>query len=158
MYIVSACLAGFKTRYDGTDCLDERVRNLVLAGKAIPVCPEQLGGLSIPREPVEFAFGDGKDALAGKPGVIRLRNIPEAGSQPYAQALLKGAQEVLRIARLYGAAEAILKDGSPSCGTGYVHSGGRKISGTGVTAELLLREGIIPLPLEPQPHPENKNT
>lgn len=148
MYIVSACLAGFKTRYDGTDCLDERVKNLVLAGKAIPVCPEQLGGLSTPREPVEFAFGEGKDVLAGKPGIIRLRNIPDADASLYAEALLRGAREVLRIARLYGTTEAILKDGSPSCGTGCVHSGGRKVRGAGVTAELLKLEGIIPLPLD----------
>ena len=149
MYIVSACLAGFRTRYDGADCLDERVRQLVLAGKAVPVCPEQLGGLPTPREPVEFAFGDGMDVLAGKHGVIRLRNKPEADGAPYAQALLKGASEVLRIARLYGATEAILKDGSPSCGTGYVHSGGRKRPGVGVTAGLLRLEGIVPLPFGP---------
>lgn len=58
-YIVSACLAGFKTRYDGTDALCERVRELVENGKAVPFCPEQAGGLPTPRTPAEITGGDG---------------------------------------------------------------------------------------------------
>lgn len=137
MYIVSACLAGFNTRHDGTNCLEEGVRKLVLEGKAIPVCPEQLGGLPTPREPVEFRGGAGRDALEGKTKITSL-----SGEADFTQALIKGAEETLRIARLYGAKEAILKDGSPSCGTGYVHSEGKRLPGRGVTAELLHKEGI----------------
>ena len=164
MYLVSACLAGFNTRYDGTNCLDGRVQKLVLSGDAVPVCPEQLGGLPAPRPAVEFEDGDGADALDGRARVRVVGNAPHPtlsrrervispcaispeggeglGVRDHTDALIRGAQETLRIARLYGIKEAILKDGSPSCGTTYVHSGGKKRAGRGITAELLLREGI----------------
>ncbi len=153
MYLVSACLAGFNTRYDCTNCLDERVKKLVLSGKALPVCPEQLGWLTTPRPPVEFSSGDGASILdswldgekkifirvfcciaGGKPGPVDDAFITEA--------LIKGAKETLRLARAYGIKKAIFKDGSPSCGAGYVHSDGQRRPGKGVTAALLMREGI----------------
>ncbi|MDA8170774.1 MAG: DUF523 domain-containing protein [Nitrospiraceae bacterium] len=162
MYLVSACLAGFNTRYDGGNCLDERVRRLVLAGRAVPVCPEQLGGLPTPRPAVEFASGDGADALDGKTKVHMVDNRPHpplrsslshwervwvretAGEKAdYTGTLVRGARETLRIARLYGIKEAVFKDGSPSCGTSYVCSGGQKRAGRGITAELLSREGLM---------------
>ncbi len=145
MYLVSACLAGFNTRYDGTNCLDERVRKLVSDGMALPVCPEQLGGLQTPRPPMEFSQpGGGASVLDGAGGVC----LPvERGGGPdcaeaFKTALLKGARETLAIAKAYGIEKAILEDGSPSCGTGHVHCRGRKEPGRGVTAELLWREGI----------------
>jgi len=137
MVLVSACLAGFRTRYDGTDALNEEIKDLVLAGGAIPVCPEQEGGLATPRPPVEFERGDGKDALRGL-----TRAIAVGTGEDFSKALIKGAAEALRIARLYGITEAILKDGSPSCGTTYVHSGEKKIPGMGITAALLSENGI----------------
>ena len=161
MYLVSACLAGFNTRYDGTNCLDERVRKLVSSGMALPVCPEQLGGLPTPRPPVEFSSGDGSSVLDGTGGVCMAAEGSGLPPDPEAfkAALVRGAQETLRMARAYGIKKAILKDGSPSCGTGYVHCrencgghcrvreeagtfGSGKRPGRGVTAELLWREGI----------------
>lgn len=136
MILVSACLAGFNTRYNGSNSLKEKVLKLVKEGKAIPVCPEQQGGLPIPRPAVEFTEGDGKDALEGKARTV------SAGGEDFTPALLKGARETLRIAELYKAKEAILKDGSPSCGCTYVHSGGKKIPGRGITAELLSSKGL----------------
>jgi uncharacterized protein YbbK (DUF523 family) len=119
MYMVSACLAGMRTRYDGKDSMDERIWALVKEGKAIPVCPEQLAGLPTPRPPVEFRGGAGghildDEALAiGKDG------------NDYSSALIKGAGEALRIASLYEVREAVLRDGSPSCGVTYVYKDGR---------------------------------
>ncbi|MDA8085774.1 MAG: DUF523 domain-containing protein [Nitrospiraceae bacterium] len=142
MLLVSACLAGFNTRYDGGNSLDERVQKLVLSGGAVPVCPEQLGGLPTPRPAVEFAGGDGADALDGK---TKVREAETAGEKAdYTEALIRGARETLRIARLYRIEGAILKDGSPSCGVSCVHSGGtgQKRAGRGITAELLSREGF----------------
>ncbi len=153
MYLVSACLAGFNTRYDGTNCLDERVQKLVLSGMALPVCPEQLGGLATPRNAVEFSSGDGAALLDGT-GEVRVSCISGAETGKSADpalfkvALIRGARETLRIALDYGIKKAILKDGSPSCGSGYIysceggHSCGRKRPGRGATAELLWREGI----------------
>lgn len=137
MILVSACLAGFRTRYDGTDCLNPEVKKLVAEGGAVPVCPEQLGGLPTPRMPVEFTAGDGRDVLEGK-----ARAASPLTGEDFTGAFIKGAAEVLRIARLYGATGAILKDGSPSCGTTRVHSAGEERPGMGVTAALLQKEGI----------------
>lgn len=136
MLLVSACLAGFNTRYNGTNCLDAAVRDLVARGRAIPVCPEQLGGLATPRPAVEFRGGTGADLLAG-----RAAALSEQG-EDLSTALMKGARESLRIAELYGVREALLKDGSPSCGVTYVHSGGLRVPGMGVAAELLRQSGI----------------
>lgn len=52
-FFVSACLAGYPCRYDCTSKINERVVGLVKEGKAIPICPEQVGGLPTPRPPVE---------------------------------------------------------------------------------------------------------
>ena len=136
MYLVSACLAGFNTRYDGKNNTDERVRKLVAKGLALPVCPEQLAGLPTPRVPVEFKGGDGADLLDGK------RKATGEDGADYSGALKKGASEVFAIAALYGVKEAILKDGSPSCGVTYVYSNGVRVPGRGVTAEALNRNGI----------------
>jgi len=54
MILVSACLARFNCRYDGSSNTHDRVVQLVKEGKALPVCPEQLGGLTTPRDPVEM--------------------------------------------------------------------------------------------------------
>ena len=53
MKICSACLLGIKCRYDGKDKKNKKVINLSKKEILIPVCPEQLGGLSTPREPAE---------------------------------------------------------------------------------------------------------
>lgn len=136
MYLVSACLAGFNTRYDGSNCLDERVRAMVAEGRAVPVCPEQLAGLPTPRKAMEFSAGDGGAVLRGQAGAV------SPDGEDFSGFLVKGAMETLRIAGLYGITEAVLKDGSPSCGVVLVHSGGEKVRGRGVTAELL-RENRI---------------
>jgi uncharacterized protein YbbK (DUF523 family) len=127
MLLVSACLAGFNTRWDGSNSIDERVTRLIAVGRALPVCPEQLAGLPTPRPAIEFKRGG---EAVGKDGA------------DYSEALLKGARETLRVAELYGIKEALLKDGSPSCGVSYVYSGGKRISGKGVTAALLEGKGI----------------
>jgi uncharacterized protein YbbK (DUF523 family) len=136
MYLVSACLAGFRTRYDGEDALDERVKALLASGKAVAVCPEQLAGLSTPRPPVEFASGDGGSLLDGEGRILDPMGANISG------VFVRGAREALRIARLYGITKAILKDGSPSCGVTYIYSGGSRRAGRGVCAELLERNNI----------------
>lgn len=70
MQIVSACLIGCKCRYDQGACLDETIENLLKEGKAIPVCPEQMGGLPTPRPPAEIIGGDGFDVWEGRAKVV----------------------------------------------------------------------------------------
>jgi Uncharacterized conserved protein len=139
MILVSACLAGIYSKYNGgTSCVNEIVE-LISKGEAIPVCPEQLGGCSTPRPPVELYGGSGGEVLDGRCSAIR------KNGEDVSELLIKGAEEVLKIAEMAGAKKAILKARSPSCGCGKIYDGtftGRIIKGNGVTSELLIRNGI----------------
>ncbi len=144
MKLVSACLIGINCRYDGQSKPDEQVMRLLKREVLIPVCPEQLGGLPTPREPSGILGGDGQDVLSGRAKVCY------AKGQDVSQNFVRGAQQTLKIARLFGIKEAILKQRSPSCGCGQTqglrHEGGRYLSclikGDGVTAALLRENGL----------------
>ncbi len=137
MYLVSACLAGMRTRYDGGSTPHQEVIELLQKGLAIPVCPEQLGGLSTPREPAEFEDGDGFAVLEGKAKLIGKETGEDKTSF-----FLRGAKEVLRIAELVKPVEIIFKDDSPSCGVNCVYINGKLQKGCGVTAALLIKHGF----------------
>lgn len=139
MIIVSACLAGLEVRYNGTDCLNHKIRKLVEENKAITICPELLGGFPTPREPAEIIGGDGEDVLDGKAQVVdkQGKNVTEL--------YIKGAYTSLNIAKDMNATLVVLKENSPSCGTSMIYNGefiGKKIDGNGVTAALLKRNKI----------------
>ncbi len=136
MFLVSACLAGLNTRYDRTNCCKKYLQSLVAQGKALPICPEQMGGLPTPREPIELIGGDGEAVLRGM-----ARAIGKSGKD-YTQNLLKGANEVLKIAAMLKTKETFLKDGSPSCGCSYIKAGNKRIKGKGITTAALLKAGI----------------
>lgn len=140
MIIVSACLCGINTKYDGGNNLDERVLKLLREGRAVLVCPEQLGGQSTPRAAHEICRGTGADVLDGKARILG----PE--SDDVTEEFIRGAYETLKITKECGAKVAILKARSPSCGYGRIYDGtftGNKVDGNGVTAELLKRNGIM---------------
>ena len=129
--LVSECLLGIRCKYSGgaNPCL--AVIQAVKAGRhrLIPVCPGCLGALAIPRQPSE-RVGD--------------RVLSRTGEDVTAQ-YERGAQAALALAKLYGCTAAILKERSPSCGSGEIYDGtftGMVVEGWGVTAELLRREGI----------------
>ncbi|WP_419784096.1 DUF523 domain-containing protein [Maridesulfovibrio sp.] len=129
MYIVSGCLAGLCCRYDGGDNADERVMQLVAEGKAIPVCPEQLGGLTTPRPPCEIT--DGK--------------VMSNEGADVTESFIRGAEEALKLAKLAGSNKAILKARSPSCGIGKIYDGTfneNLIDGDGLFAAMLRKEGF----------------
>ena len=97
--------------------------------RLVPVCPEELGGLSTPRIPSEIK--DGK--VINKEG------------EDVTAFFEKGAQKALEIARKEGVRVAILKQGSPSCGSKRICDGtfsGKKISGEGIAARKLIENGI----------------
>lgn len=144
MILVSACLAGFNTRYDGTSCCYLEIIKLVAAGKAIPLCPEQLGGLPTPRPAIVFANGDGSALMRKEKGV---RAIGLDGND-YSENLLNGANEVLRIAKIFNIKKAILKEGSPSCGVLKVWINGQKTEGCGATTAILKANSIKVIPIE----------
>lgn len=133
MMLVSACLAGKKCRYDGGDCRDDRIAGLLKEGQAIPVCPEVLGGLPVPREPCEIVRENGLTRVMSLSGKDKTREYR------------RGARETLELAEKHGLKKAVLKAHSPSCGRGSIRDGsftGRMIEGSGVTADLLIRHGI----------------
>jgi len=129
MKVCSACLLGIKCRYDDKSKSNKKVIKISKKEVLIPVCPEQLGGLSTPRERAEKK---GKKIIT-KSGKDLTSNFN------------RGAKEVLKLVKLFGAKEAILKQKSPSCGFGKIYNGtfsGKVIRGNGVTASLLKRNGI----------------
>lgn len=137
--LVSACLAGRACRFDGSANPDDVVGRLVAEGRAVLVCPEVDGGLGTPRPPAEIAGGDGADVLAGRARVVTRDGVDVT------DAYVKGAERALDAAREAGAATAILKARSPSCGKGGIYDGSFTRSvrdGDGVTAALLRAGGL----------------
>ena len=127
--LVSACLLGENCKYSGGNNYDRAVVDFVQGHQIIPVCPEVLGGLPIPRSPAELVDG-----------VV----INKAGISVDAQ-FRAGAEKALAIAKQNGAELAILQSRSPSCGVKEIYDGsftGRKIPGQGVFAEMLQQAGI----------------
>lgn len=127
--LVSACLLGVACRYDGKSKPNEDVIALMNKYNLIPFCPEITGGLSTPRHPSE---------------IVDDKVLNDIGEDVTAQ-YNKGAEEALRIAKMYNCKYAILKEKSPSCGKGKIHNGkfdGGYVEGNGVTAKLFLENGI----------------
>lgn len=128
--LMSACLLGIKCRWDAKFKPCEKAIRLFKKGNIIPVCPEQLGGLSTPRIPQEIQ----KDGRA----------LNKEG-EDVTDKFKKGAEETLRIAKLLGVKEFIGKSKSPSCGFGLTYDGtfsDTLIEGNGITADLLFQNGI----------------
>ncbi|WP_088102065.1 DUF523 domain-containing protein [Halalkalibacter urbisdiaboli] len=139
MILVSSCLAGLEVRYNGSHCLEQSLAQLVTDNKALPICPELLGGFVTPREPAEVIGGDGEDVLKGKARVV------ERTGKDVTDLYLKGAQLTLEKAQELQATFIVLKDYSPSCGSSMIYNGSfqqHKIDGVGVTAALLKKHGI----------------
>lgn len=127
--LVSACLLGVPCRYDGQSKAHPLARALCEKHHVVPMCGEIFGGLPTPRPPAEIQG----DQVVTRDG----RDVTEA--------YRRGAEIVAQLARLTGAQAAVLKERSPSCGSGEIYDGtftGTVVEGWGVTAELLRREGI----------------
>ncbi len=146
-YLVSACLCGIPCRFNGKSAKDKQMEKLVRMQKAVPICPEILGGLSIPREGVEIVQGEGKDVLfhrnQSRTGSALV--ISEKGDDmtPF---LLRGAFASLKIAKKFKIKKAWMKQKSPSCGCGQIKKRSRLTEGDGITVALFKREGIKVVP------------
>lgn len=139
MKLVSACLLGINCRFDGKNKLNKKILRLCKREGCLPVCPEIFGGLSIPRVPCEIINGEGKDVLKGKARVLG------QDKKDYTKYFLKGAREVLKIAKIFGIKAAILKENSPSCGKRKIYDGsfsGKLKKGEGVLSALLKKNKI----------------
>lgn len=130
--LVSACLVGVNCKYNGGNNLNLEILKLVQEGKAILVCPEQLGGLSTPRNPSEIV-----DRISSK--------VVASDGTDVTKEYQKGAYETLKIANLYQVKKAILKSKSPSCGNTTIYDGTfthTLTGGEGITTKLLRENGI----------------
>jgi uncharacterized protein YbbK (DUF523 family) len=139
MILVSACLAGINCTYKAGNNQNEKVMELIRKGKAIPICPEQLGGLTTPRSGSRIVSGSGEDALDGN------SKLMTDNGEDVTKQYIKGANDTLAFAKNFAASVVILKQGSPSCGNGFTQGGlnsREKIAGDGVTVALLKRNGI----------------
>ena len=139
VYIVSACLIGLDSRYNGKSKENLLVRSMLSNGILIPICPEQVGGLCTPRPPAEIVGGSGLDVLESRALVMN------SDGEDVTASYLKGAFQVLRLARMMDCRKAIMKENSPSCGVNAIFDGcfnGTLRSGQGVTTALLVKEGI----------------
>jgi len=131
--LISACLIGEKVKYDGNDnCLDDAIiQQWQEEGVLVPLCPEVLGGLSVPRPACEVV--EGTRTVICKTG----ENVSDAFE--------KGAHESLRIAQEEGICMAILKARSPSCGKDIIYDGtftSTRVNDSGIACKLLQESGI----------------
>lgn len=130
--LVSACLLGKKCRYDGKENRSDAIIALAREHLLIPVCPELLGGLPVPRDAAEISGG---------------RVVTKTGRDVTAQ-FEKGAAATLKIAQKEDCLCAILKSRSPSCGAGKIYDGtftGTLANGDGVTVKILRENGVVVL-------------
>lgn len=129
--LMSACLLGVNCRYNGIVKANPQAQALAAREdlRVIPVCPEQLGGLSTPRLPSECR-GDG---VYMKDGSDVTENYG------------RGAGEALKLAKFFDCDLAILKARSPSCGRDRIYDGsftGTLTEGDGITVRTLKAAGI----------------
>jgi uncharacterized protein YbbK (DUF523 family) len=134
--LMSACLAGLRTRYDGKSrphpLLDYIAENRII----VQVCPETLGGMGIPRPASRFMGGDGTAVLRGN------ARVEDAFGKDRTLEFVRGAEETLAMVRLVGPDLIIFKEGSPSCGLNRIDLAGQKTGGVGVATALLSTTGI----------------
>jgi uncharacterized protein YbbK (DUF523 family) len=131
--LISACLMGENVRFDGKNSKNssEIIKKWQKDGCLVVFCPEVSGGLPVPRPPAEIQPDE--------------RIITVEGSDVTA-AFEQGAEKALDLCREHHIHIAILKEGSPSCGSALIsdgHFSHTKISGQGVTTQLLEANGIF---------------
>jgi uncharacterized protein YbbK (DUF523 family) len=138
--LVSRCLLGHRVRYDGgASGPFDQLQRWLDEGRVVPLCPEVAGGLPTPRAAAEIPGGQGAQVLEGKASVMT------AEGEDVSAQFLSGAYQALELVQQHGIRIAILKANSPSCGNLLTYDGtfsGVKVSGEGVTAALLKRNGV----------------
>lgn len=127
--LISACLVGDKTRYDGKSNYNPKIRDLLYKYELVPFCPEVEGGLKIPRNVSE----------------IKEEKVFDINGKEVTKYFVRGAEAALNICKYLQIKVAVLKENSPSCGTHNIYDGNfqnKKIRGKGITAKLLENNGV----------------
>ncbi len=128
LWLVSSCLVGLKTRYDGLSKPNSACLQFLEDKCWIPVCPEQLGGLATPRLPAEIKDGNGSDVIAGTAAVLTVDGADVSDQ------FVAGAEQVLQLFGQQNVTGMCVKARSPSCGLHEV---------LGVTSGLLLSKRLL---------------
>lgn len=128
-YAISACLCGVNCKYNGGNNFSLKIKEIYDKGDSILICPEVLGGLTIPRKPFEIR----EDRVINTEGIDCTEHFT------------RGAFKALGIIKEKGITKAILKENSPSCGVNHIYDGtfsNKLIEGKGITTRLLVENGI----------------
>ncbi|WP_167630497.1 DUF523 domain-containing protein [Listeria valentina] len=139
MKMVSACLAGIPCRYDGNHKENRDLKEMVIKGEALALCPEVIGGLATPRNPAEIVGGDGFDVWNGTAKVM------DDKGHDVTEAYKTGAKRTFDRLETLGITTVILKEKSPSCGACQIYDGsfgGKTKAGMGVTAAYMKLKGL----------------
>ena len=142
MILVSACLIGLPARYNGQVVFHEHpaLRRWFADGRLLPFCPEVAGGLPTPRPPAEVA--DGKGGRLVLEGAARV--IDRTGTD-VTDPFVVGARAAQALVRERAIRMAVLKEGSPSCGSSYSYDGtftSKRLPLPGVTTAALEAAGV----------------
>ncbi|MBI4712323.1 MAG: DUF523 domain-containing protein [Planctomycetes bacterium] len=132
-HLVSACLLGIKSRYDGSSALRTSLLKRLKDKPILLICPEKLGGLPTPRPPAQI--------VSRSPLQVKTRN------KDVTAAFLRGADRLMKLLKSVSISDAYLKSRSPSCGYRKVYQRGpdniaRLVKGNGILAELLMAKSI----------------
>ncbi|WHI44486.1 DUF523 domain-containing protein [Microbulbifer sp. JMSA004] len=139
--LVSSCLLGCAVRYNGShvEVHNNHFDWIIETQEIVPLCPEVVAGLPVPRVPAEISGGRGVEVLAGSAKVLGINN------EDLTEQFIRGAKRALQLCLQHNIKYAVLTENSPSCGSDYIYDGsfsGAKIVGSGVVSALLKREGI----------------
>lgn len=141
LVLISACLAGLRTRYDGSSRPHPRLTALAKQAILVPVCPEILGGMGIPRPACRFQDGDGEMVVRG------LARVVDENGSDRTSSFIRAGKEIRHVVKLIQPDLVIFKEGSPSCGLRRVEIEGRKTQGCGV-ATAFLKDLAMPVVTE----------
>lgn len=133
--LVSACLVGENCKYNGGNNYSDKLKEFIEKNEVVSVCPEVLGGLSVPRKPAEIVDG-----------TVKTRDGESVDRE-----FRLGAERALQIAKNNNIDCAVLQSRSPSCGVKQVYDGtfnGKLIDSMGVFAELLTKNGFKVIDIE----------
>ncbi len=143
--LISACLLGINSRFDGTNALREDLLKKYSGEILIPVCPEQLGGLPTPRPKAEITSPSFNSPDFVTPSLLKRGLggvVIDENGRDVTKEFIRGAEEVLKIARLFDVKKALLKEKSPSCGVRFIYRKGGVVNGMGIIGRLLKDNGL----------------
>jgi uncharacterized protein YbbK (DUF523 family) len=139
----SACLLGQKVRYNGSDklCLVEPLQSWQVEGRVVALCPEVAGGFPVPRPPAEIS-----ESRGGAEVLLNRARVMDVQGADVTAGFVAGAHAALQQVKAHRIRVAVLKEGSPSCGSAHIYDGtfsGRRVDKPGVTAALLREHGVL---------------